>query len=209
MVEGRIDITVPVCATCNNTWMSVLENDTMPLLTSMADAASPGKPSINLSSTDQIRLATWAVKTAYLIDAYRQPVVPRGFLHQLALQRRPNDYTAVWVAGFTPDSAVRAERRALNFLTRSGEPTRNSPNAFVVTFTILNVLFQILGNFNDSDFTLSDERHQYAPALFKIWPDPANSLPWPPAFGFSVTSWAGLVSSIDDGRTVKSEVSDG
>jgi hypothetical protein len=114
------------------------------------------------------------------------------------LQRRPNDYTVVWVAGFTPDSAARAERRALNFLARSGEPTHNSPNAFAVTFTILNVLFQVLGNFNDSNFTLEDTRDQYKPALFQIWPSPEESLSWPPAFGFSAISWNGLVDSIND-----------
>jgi hypothetical protein len=46
---------------------------------SMADAATRGNPPIELTATDQTRLATWAVKTAYLIDAYQAPVVPRGF----------------------------------------------------------------------------------------------------------------------------------
>jgi hypothetical protein len=199
VVNGRIDITVPVCATCNNRWMSVLESDAGPLLISMTDAASSVDSKISLSSKDQARLATWAVKTAYLIDVYQQPsIVPRGFLHQLALQRRPNNNTVVWLAGFTPDSALRAEKRALNFLTNTGERTHNSPNAFAVTFTILNVLFQVLGNFNDEHFTLRDERHQYQPALFRIWPNPEESLAWPPAFGFSSKSWSGLVDSIND-----------
>jgi hypothetical protein len=195
---NRIEITVPVCATCNNTWMSVLENDTRPVLMAMVDAAKAGNAPITLSLDHQVLLATWAVKTAYLIDVHRGPVVPRGFLHQLGLQRRPNDYTVVWVAGFTPDAAARAERRDLNFLTRSGEPTNNSPNAFAVTFTILNVLFQVLGNFNDSNFTVEDARDQYKPALFQIWPSPVENLRWPPAFGFSAISWNGLIDSIND-----------
>lgn len=198
--NGRIDITVPVCATCNNIWMSVLENDTQPVLMAMKDAAKAGSPAMVLTRSDQILLATWALKTAYLIDTYCGPVVPRGFLHELALQRRPNDFTMVWVGGFTPNSAARAERRALNFLTRNGQPTNNSPNAFAVTFTIMNVIFQILGNFNDSNFALKDDRDQYRPALFQIWPSPAQHLNWPPAFGFSSISWNELVESINDGR---------
>src|SRR5262249_52777590 len=149
-----------------------------------------GRPSITLSKADQTRLATWAVKTAYLIDVYRQPViVPRGFLHRLALQCRPNDSTYVWVAGYTPDAAARAEKRAMDFLTATGEPTRNSPNGFAVTFTILNILFQVVAQFNDDSSNLKDDRWQYAPALFRLWPNPSESLAWPPSFGFSAVSW--------------------
>jgi hypothetical protein len=178
--------------------MSVLENDCKPLMLSIEKAARKGNPTIELSTAEQTRLATWAVKTAYLIDAYQAPIVPRGLLHQFALDRLPNKWTAVWVAGYTPDVAARAEKRALDFLTSAGEPSRNSPNAFIVTFTILNMLFQVVGHFNGGNWTLRDDRWQYADALFRIWPDPAPKLAWPPAFGFSRDSWDGLAASIKD-----------
>jgi hypothetical protein len=141
----------------------------------------------------------WAVKTAYLIDAYQAPVIPRGFLHELALQRVPNAWTVVWVGGYTPDVALRAHRRTLDFPITTGEPTNNSPNAFVITFTILNVLFQVVGHFNGGTWSLRDDRRQYDEALFQIWPAAAPELSWPPRLGFSRMSWDDLVASITDG----------
>ena len=205
VVKNRIEVTVPVCATCNNGWMSVLENDTKPLLLSMMNAPARNNPSICLSPADQTRLATWAVKTAYLIDAYQQPAVPRGFLHQLALKRVPNDWTVVWVGGYSADVAVRAEKWAMDFLASTGTPTVNSPNGFVVTFTLANVLFQVMGHFNGGTARMRDDRRQYGGALFRLWPAPAVSLSWPPAVGFSCTSWGDLVVSITDGRTAQGQ----
>lgn len=96
VARNRIEVTVPVCGDCNNKWMSVLENDCKQLMISMENAAKKGNPSIELSTAQQTRIATWAVKTAYLIDAWRAPVVPRGFLHQFALQRVPDGN---WIGG--------------------------------------------------------------------------------------------------------------
>lgn len=195
--NNKIDITVPVCAECNNTWMSVLENDAKDLLLKMTDAATGTRRAIALSQLDQRRLAAWALKTAYLIDAYREPIVPRGFLYELALQRVPNQCTAVWVAGYSTDTVLRAAKRAMDFRTTTGQPTNNSPNALVVTFTIMNTLFQVLVGFNGGTLTtMRDNRRQYGGALFKIWPEPATDLVWPPSLGFSRASWDDLVSSI-------------
>lgn len=197
--NNRIDITVPVCAECNNTWMSVLESDAKDLLLKMTTASTGAYSALVLSQLDQRRLATWAVKTAFLIDAYREPIVPRGFLHELGLQRVPNQATAVWIAGYSTDTILRSAKRAMNFRTTAGLPTNNSPNALLVTFTIMNTLFQVLAGFNGGTLAnMRDNRRQYDGALFKIWPDPVVSLEWPPKLGFSRISWDGLVSSITD-----------
>jgi hypothetical protein len=59
--RSRIELTVPVCRTCNNTWMSVLENDTRPLLTTMMGAGIGESGPVGLTLDQQARLATWAV----------------------------------------------------------------------------------------------------------------------------------------------------
>ena len=204
--NNRINITVPVCRSCNNTWLSQLENDTKPLLISITDAALRGIPPLSLTPADQRVLATWAVKTAYLIDAYQRPIIPRGFIHELALQRVVNDWTWVYLAGYTADTAARAERRSRDFRLRDGEPTKNSPNGFVVTFAILNILFQVVGHFNGGDTELQDSRHQYDACLFRIWPASATALPWPPALGFSRKSWDDLVASITNASEIKDAI---
>lgn len=193
--NNRIEITVLVCGECNHNWMSVLENDCKGILTRMFDSAICGTP-VELTVAQQERLATWAVKTAYLIDAYQAPVIPRGFLQELALQRTPNPWTVIWVGGYTPDVASRADRRTMNYLTTTGEPTLNSPNAFAITFTIMNVIFQVTGHFNGGSATLRDHRKQYNEALFRIWPDRGEPLSWPPQVGFSGASWEDLIASM-------------
>jgi len=186
---------VPVCRNCNNTWMSVLENDTKPILTLMMTAATGRCSPIHLTSLDQDRLAAWAVKTAYLIDAHQQPSVPSGFLQEFSLQRRPNESTMVWIASYVPEIMDRFDKRTLDLPGAAG-PTRNSPNGFLVTFTIGNVLFQVMGHFNGGQARVRDGRHQYAPALFRIWPAPGSDLRWPPMRYFGRASWDGLTESI-------------
>lgn len=198
--RSRIDLTVPVCATCNNTRMSVLETDACPLLTDMMRAGAGENRPIRITPDQQARLATWAVKTAFLLDVQSQPTVPHGFLNGFALQRAPNESTIVWVAGYTPDVAARPEKRALDFLSRGGR-TRNSPNGFVVTFTIFNVLFQVVGHYNGDPAVMSGCRHLYESVLCRIWPAPGTDLVWPPAVAFSRASWDDLTASITDGAT--------
>lgn len=204
--RGRIDLTVPVCRSCNNTWMSVLENDVRPPLTRLMDVGAGDGSSFLLTPMHQARLATWAVKTAYILDAWKEPVVPRGFLQEFALKRVPDESIAVWIGAYTPNVAARAFRRPLvnrdagpQRLGRAGSSVQEgSPNGFVVTFTILNVLFQVLGQFNGGRMNLRDRRRQYDSALFRIWPAPTSDLLWPPRFGFSSVSWDDLIESIVD-----------
>lgn len=196
--RGRIDLTVPVCGACNNTWMSVLENDVAPTLRRMMGAGAQSKAASRITQDERARIAAWAVLKAYLLDAMAQPSVPRGFLHEFALRREPNESTIVWLAGYTPDVAARCEKRALNFPYRGGR-TSNSPNGFMVTFTVFNVLFQVVGHFNAGSAVVLDRRWQYEPALFPIWPAPTTDVLWPPAVGFSRASWDALIASVSDG----------
>lgn len=196
--RGRIDLTVPVCGACNNTWMSVLENDAAHVLRKMMGAGAQVVEASRFAPHERARLASWAVLKAYLLDSLaQQPIVPRGFLQEFALRREPNESTIVWVAGYTPDVAARAEERALDFPGRDGRG-HNSPNGFAVTFTAFNVLFQVVGHFNKGSAVMHDRRWQYEPALFRVWPAPTNELEWPPAVGFSGASWNDLVASVSD-----------
>lgn len=94
---------------------------------------------------------------------------------------------------------TQAIKRTFNFQTRQG-PTNNSPNAFMVTFTIFDVLFQVLSHFNGGPATMNGSRPQYDGALAPIWPPCVADLPWPPQFAFSRTSWHDLTTSITDGN---------
>jgi hypothetical protein len=58
-----LDITAPVCVTCNNRWLSVLEKDVQPVLGPLIYGEER-----TLSPDEQRRLATWVVKTALMLD---------------------------------------------------------------------------------------------------------------------------------------------
>ena len=190
--RGGLAILVPVCATCNNRWMSVLENDVARLLATMMDTAQTSQ--MTLSVHDQNVLASWAMKTAYLIDAATAPVIPRGFLHRFALRRRPDESTFIWLSVCAPHVAVRASKRAVDFLTPTG-PTKNSPNGIVITFSVFSVVFQIVTGFN-GPARLDDGRSQYRDALLPIWPTPRSPVVWPPLFGFGRESFDHLATSV-------------
>jgi hypothetical protein len=83
----------PVCADCNNGWMSVIENDTSPIILSLMDDAR------TISKEEQKSLALWATLKALVIDSASTRLLPRGFGHDLRMQRAPHVGMHIWIAG--------------------------------------------------------------------------------------------------------------
>ncbi len=52
-----------LCATCNNGWMSMLENEAKPILESILDEKLK-----DIDAASQSTLACWAVKTAMVLE---------------------------------------------------------------------------------------------------------------------------------------------
>ena len=71
---ATLKITAPIGRACNNTWLSVLENDVKAVMTPMIDGPEPGEPPCRtLTPAQQRLLATWAVKTALMFDLHAGP----------------------------------------------------------------------------------------------------------------------------------------
>lgn len=84
-----------VCGTCNNGWMSNLEQACIPLIGSlMQDLAAP------LDPAQQTLLSTWAVKTAMVLDSTntrnRKLFYERTECENLRLTSTIPDRTTVW-----------------------------------------------------------------------------------------------------------------
>ena len=189
-----LDLTVPVCAACNQVWMSVLENDVAALLSPMVLGRTT-----NLNRDDQRVISTWATKTAYLIDAATDPIVPRGYAHSLRDTRQPPRGTVVWLSAFEgPASAGVAWKRAYRFADHTGWRP-DDPNAYAITFTAFRVLFQVFGHFSAGDATANDDRHGLRPALARIWPELDGEVSWPPSKVFTNDSIEMLIESVVDG----------
>jgi hypothetical protein len=84
-----------VCHVCNNGWMSRLENRVKPLLSRMI----VGDVGIPLTTRDQELLASWAFKTALLLDHIypknRRRYTP-DLYHKYYRERRPPSYCHIW-----------------------------------------------------------------------------------------------------------------
>ena len=188
-----IDVTAPICGNCNNTWLSVLENDVSKLMHPMLR-----KETIALNPPAQQVLSTWATKVAYMIDSLEDPIVPRGFSEALRLERKPSSSTRVWLSAYNnPSSAAVAWRNDFRFPDRQGWRPEE-PNAFMVTFTAFCVVFQVFGHFN-REATLQDHRNHLTPALIPVWPAANTTVDWPPPYTFGDESIDLLVASFDDG----------
>jgi hypothetical protein len=168
----KLDITAPICRTCNNRWLSVLENDAKPLLSKMLRGQEQ-----RLFHNEQTLLATWALKTAMMLDlASGQPVIPTGFFHSLRQRREPFPSSFVWIAGYSGSQwATWARHGPLQLGASQAAP----PNGFVSTFTVFRVVFQVVGYFTSGGATFNDNRI-YRDALTQISPLWCLPVEWPP-----------------------------
>jgi hypothetical protein len=166
-----IDLTAPICGACNNRWLSVLENDTKPILAPMVRGEDR-----RLDLDEQRLLATWALKTAMMFDlASGSPVIPAGFFQALRQRRQPLESKFVWIAGYHGSLAAWAQHTPLRLGIADDQP----PNAFVTTFTTFHVVFQVIGHFTRGGMDFKDDRI-YKDVLAQIWPPRLEVVDWPP-----------------------------
>lgn len=99
----RVPYVAPICGLCNNRWLSVLEKDVQPTLSPMILGPQPAEPLCRMLTPDQQELlATWAVKTAFMIDfsGIAPAVIPAGYYQQLRMYRKALPNTVVLLAGY-------------------------------------------------------------------------------------------------------------
>lgn len=186
----KLDITAPICSTCNNRWLSVLENDVKPLLSHMLRGEEQ-----RLFHNEQKLLATWALKTAMMLDlSSGRPIIPTGFFHSLRQRREPFQSSFVWIAGYSGSQwATWASHAPLQLGSSEGEP----PNGFVSTFTTFRVVFQVVGYFTNGGASFDDNRI-YREALAQISPLRCLPVEWPPnRLAFDDESLETLAGSIN------------
>lgn len=194
--RSSIDFTSPVCGACNNEWLSVLENDVKAILSPMIRATGGSK---DLSVDDQGLLATWAAKTAMMIDLHSgTPFIPTGYFHELRLRRSALPSQVVWLGAYRGTRlAVWAKHRGL----RLGGSEDQAPLGFATTFTVHRVVFQVVGHFSGGAATFQDRRSQQF-ALHAIWPTGRQPIRWPRGgLAFNDDALAALEASIADEAT--------
>jgi hypothetical protein len=182
--------TTPACGDCNNKWMSTLEEDVKKLIIPMFVQAR------SLNQYEQDRLALWAAMKAILFDAVSDnPVVPRGFGHDLNIHRQPARGMHVWIAAYTDTDSLLVIPRLI--LSGGEEGAGQIVIGWCVTFSIVRIVFQVfipfvegalgpLENFNDS--------------VVQLWPRQSPTVDWPPRYQFDSDSIHALAARIYDNR---------
>jgi hypothetical protein len=182
-----LDLTAPICVTCNNRWLGVLESDVRPVLAPLICGEER-----TLTLGEQQLLATWSVKTALMLDLWSgKPLIPTFFYCDLRLRRCPHEGQLVWLGAYRDRQAALAWHDGLHVGIAADEP----PNAFVSTFTAFRVVFQVSGAF-DRGITFNDGR-LLAAALTRVWPPSGQPVDWPPRkLAFGDESLAELARSV-------------
>lgn len=121
--RSQAGITVPVCGGCNNTWLSVLENDTKPVLSPLIR----GESFVDLNESQQGVLATWAMKTALMLDLANPegPLIPLGFYRHFRQLRGRFLARSLFSVPIAAAWLSRFGRRDCMFRTHQGGRRRN------------------------------------------------------------------------------------
>ncbi len=176
------------CKTCNEGWMNDCELRVQQLLTPMMTGGFPRL----LTEVDQTALATWAVKTALVLDHHtpESPIVPLAEYSELFTIKKPLPSHIVWVGHTDPRRSnlvinstkgrfprISADKDAA-LLARLQASIDDGRWIYFFTFSVGFVLFQVLGHNMHDHITLSTG-DAHSRMMTPIWPV-CGDVSWPP-----------------------------
>lgn len=194
-----------VCASCNNGWMSRLEEAAQRLLLGMVDGRGR-----ELHRGGQLDLAVWGLLKAMMFDhaaPQNAQTMFRSFYGHLFEQLEPPLGIWIWLAsyvgdwpGFTGCLAIEATPR--------GEAKPPHRNVFVRTFSVGPVVFQVFGTTNQRLAELGigfpQRKPHGKPPIHQLWPYEA-SFTWKPRPGLDDEGLVSYTNSIVAALIAESE----
>jgi len=166
-----------VCATCNNTWMSELEDSSRDLLVPLVR----GERTWPLAAQEQVRLSAWGYKTGTML-ALALPQderwVPPEHYRRFGDTGKPPDGTTIWIAGLVPTLAGGTDFKAgwskperLDFRKRDGTLDRHGYRlSFSIAHLVFQVVFEPYGNKLDRPRATRDIWTRIRPISKGEWP---------------------------------------
>jgi hypothetical protein len=175
-----------VCETCNNGWMSKLEEDTIPVLRPLLLDLS-----IPRSSEEQILLATWAMKTGMVLDSIYKHVhfYQKDERQNLRENRTIPPGTVIWIGRFFGNG----KHAGLADFSLDVMPDLKVAKGCVITFILGHVIFQILSvrcraDYKEQKINATYRSGRWNELLTKIWPNTGSQITWPPPLSFTLYS---------------------
>lgn len=163
-----------VCADCNGGWMSDIEHDARPVLSSMIEGQRTA-----LDAETQGLVAAWTGLKAIMTWYGLRPADPvnRDWLDHFYVNHRPPETWYEWIAGYDGKVPFLYEGSAI-VLDRPGEPTSaaTTPHDVYMTLIIGYLAMKVLG------VRRGTPSEAGATHLFRIWPMTSGNLSWPPEF---------------------------
>jgi hypothetical protein len=169
-----------VCIECNGGWMSRIENAVKPSMGPMMLGRIP-EAGVLLSSDDMNAIATWATKTALVIDfaSFGYTVAGQPVRDEFYRTKQPLPTSRVWLASFVP------EWGDLSFwyktplgLTDGGLP--GSEQMVLVTIGVGYFVAQVLLDVRLDSGGPPNRRPDLTDLFFEVWPRQMGTT-WPPA----------------------------
>jgi hypothetical protein len=180
-----------VCAGCNNGWMSEIESNAANVLAPLLR----GEPA-TLRPEDQTALATWAFKTAYVIDAAalgsggaQFPAVHRRWMLE---HRRPPTMSAAWITAWPGTTSAWTHHWGLEAVEQEQEAT-GLTNAYGATIALGPVVLRVYAATAEPlapEYLIEDR-----PGVFRVWPA-TGDIAWHPRFWLSAEELEELAYSI-------------
>jgi hypothetical protein len=174
--DFKIDMTAKVvCASCNNGWMSHLEqHHAMPAMAELIR----GKGEFKISPSRAQAIARFAFKTAVIVDHMTagEPFHARSARHHFAKSLKIPRDVRMWLCGYLPVGSGRVHAQY-----HSGEVDSNrSVELYVCTYAVGHLVFQAVSVYSVGIHTFecqSGFEHLAAP-LWPVMPD--SGIEWPP-----------------------------
>lgn len=168
-----------VCKSCNETWLSRLEEEVMPFLTHMIIGKNVG-----LTPATQKVLARWASKTVMVAERSRprDDGISQTERTWLMDNETPPENWLVWIAGYNGTAwrelGLCQQRGALQETPVRCAGTQRFYCA-ATTFAIGEVLFLVVNSSWNGIFDAF--RNVDGNGLFRMWPPIERSIVWPPS----------------------------
>ncbi len=182
-------ISLAACRQCNNTWMSRLESAAKPLIS----AALFGETQ-TWDVDEQLTVATWAFKTALMLDRSNQAgwKVPNDHFEFLYTERCPPDSSQIAIARYRPDTGQ--EERAVSAGITKGPPSHE--DGYRICFSVGQLVFSVHG-YRGSGAGFNVQEYVGLPSglvvafwntLQTLWPRAARTLSWPHPKGLALNN---------------------
>jgi hypothetical protein len=173
-----------LCASCNNGWMSRLEDETKPILESIFNDKLKA-----IDTLDQLTLARWAVKTAMVleaIDSNRSWFYSDNERQMMGAVQSLPPRTSVWIA--TCINQPNIYSAAKDLLTT---PNNDGIHAYATTMAFGSIAFQIVSikTFaaipENVPVTYDVTEGPWDQTIVQVWPTTKKSIDWPPTYGLN------------------------